>query len=149
MKKTAFCGVTAVLLSGCVAIPEYPPRVSAQLQPAGSGISAMGSGWASGMRSGAYGTAVFEPAAGDKTHLIVSVEGLSPGQQYSLRIHDTGDCSRSGSEPRALPTLTADLQGRGTLETDVDGSSIAGRSLALHGGPEAGTQVACGAIRAG
>jgi len=145
MGKTLLSCLTAAFLAGCVAIPEYPPRVTAQLQPVGSGAAATTS-WAFGARGGAYGTAVFEPA-GDKVHLIVSAAGLSPGQQYGLAIHDAGDCSRGTAEPRALPAITADVQGRGTLETDVDGASVVGRSLGLHSGPDAGTQVACGAIR--
>ena len=144
-----FC-VTAICLSACQAIPEYPARVTAQLQSAtGGGIFGTG---------GAFGTAVFEPA-GNNVHVIVYAEGLTPGQQYGLRIQNAGDCSGQGtSEPRALRSLRADNMGRATVETDVDGATVAagpgsivGRSLVIHGGPDAGAgaPVACGAIRAG
>ena len=144
--------VSTVLLAACQAVPQYPARVAAQLQSA-TGGSAYWTGVGFGT-AGAFGSATFDQA-GSKVHVIVSAEGLTPGQQYGLRINKAGGCSQGAGESIGnLPWLKADSMGRGVVETDVDGVTVAagpdgivGRSLVIQSAPDdSKSQVACGAI---
>jgi Cu/Zn superoxide dismutase len=137
MKTIPAVCVTAVLLAACQTVPQ--PRVTAEL-PSSAGSKVFGP---------ALGRALFEPA-GNNVHVIVYADGLSPGQLYGLRVHDTGDCGGQGATN--LPPLRADYMGRGVVEGDINGvttDGIVGRSLAMHTAPDsqaAGARIACAAI---
>jgi Cu-Zn family superoxide dismutase len=118
--------------------------------------------------------AVLTPTAGSSCHGIIrfaatglglkvtaDVEGLKPGQQHAIHVHEFGDCSAPDatsagshynpeSHPHGLPStaerhagdlgnLTADAQGKAHYEIEITNASIAGpknpilgRSVIVH-----------------
>ena len=73
------CTVAAVaLLAACQTVPDEPPRATAQLQPTKG--------------SKTFGEATFEEVDG-KVHVVIFVQGLKPGADHGLHIHEVGDCS--------------------------------------------------------
>jgi Cu-Zn family superoxide dismutase len=150
MKKQLTIAVAAALLAGCETIPDEPLRATAQLLPTKG--------------SKAFGEATFEQV-GDKVRVIVFVQGLKPGQEHGLHIHEVGDCSsgdgmsakghfnpygkphaHSGTPERHagdLPSLKAAKNGRAKVDVELDiitlgpgPASIIGRGLIVHADPD-------------
>ena len=150
MKTIITATIAAILLAACQTTPPEPPRATAQLQPTKG--------------SKAFGEATFEQV-GDKVHVVVFVQGLTPGQEHGLHIHEVGDCSsgdgmstqghfnpfgkphgQPGSMERHagdLPALKANKAGRANVQVDLDivtvtagPASIIGRGLIVHAAPD-------------
>ncbi len=150
MKPLFALTVIAVLLAGCQTTPPEPLRATAQLQPTKGNKTS--------------GEATFEQM-GDKVRVVVSVQGLKPGQEHGMHIHEVGDCSSGdgmstkghfnpfsrahghhGSAERHagdLPSLSANKEGRANVQVDLDmitlipgPASIIGRGLIVHADPD-------------
>ena len=149
--KPLIATITAgVVLAACQTTPPEPLRATAQLQPTKGNKT--------------FGEATFEQA-GDKVRVAIFVQGLKPGQEHGLHIHEVGDCSsgdgmstkghfnphgkphgHSGSGERHagdLPSLRANKEGRGNVQVDLDiitvgpgPASIIGRGLIVHADPD-------------
>ncbi len=149
--KPFFAAAAAVtLLSACATMPDEPLRATAQLQPTKG--------------SKTFGEATFEQV-GDKVHVVIYVQGLKPGQDHGLHIHEVGDCSSGdgmstkghfnpfgkphghhGTPERHagdLPVLWAKNDGRAKVDTMLDiitlgpgPASIVGRGLIVHADPD-------------
>ena len=139
----------AMTVCGCQTLPDEPERATAQLQPTPGNKT--------------FGEATFE-RTGSKVRLTVFAQGLKPGQEHGLHVHEVGDCGNGGENakghfnpfgkphgaPQAaehhagdLPALAANPQGRSKIQFDVDGitldsgsSGILGRSLVVHANPD-------------
>jgi Cu-Zn family superoxide dismutase len=140
----------AVLLAACQTTPPEPLRATAQLTPTKG--------------SKTFGEADFEQV-GDKVRVVVFVQGLKPGQEHGLHIHEVGDCSSGdglstkghfnpfgkphahyGSAERHagdLPALKANKAGRANVQIDLDvitltpgPANIIGRGLIVHADPD-------------
>jgi len=137
--------LAAVALGACQSVPDDPPRATAQLLPTPG--------------NKAFGEATFEQA-GDKVRVALFVQGLEPGQEHGLHVHEVGDCGNgaknakdhfnphgkphgapTSSERHAgdLPALVANKQGRAKLQADVGlftldsgPTGIVGRALVVH-----------------
>ena len=150
MKAVFAATAAAVLLADCQTTPTEPLRATAQLQPTKGNKT--------------FGEATFEQVNG-KVRVVVFVQGLKPGQEHGLHIHEVGDCSsgdgmstkghfnpfdkpharHSSAERHAgdLPSLQANKQGRGNVQIDLDTitvgpgpASIIGRGLIVHADPD-------------
>ena len=150
MKSLIVVAAATVLLAACQTTPPEPPRANAQLKPTKG--------------SKAFGEATFEQV-GDKVRVVIFVQGLKPGQEHGLHVHEAGDCSSgdgmsakghfnphgkphgnpASAERHAgdLPSLKANKAGRGNVQVDVDGftvtpgpASIIGRGLIVHADPD-------------
>ena len=150
MKSVIFAAAAAVLLSACQTTPTEPLRATAQLQPTKGNKT--------------FGEATFEEVDG-KVRVVIFVQGLKPGQEHGLHIHEVGDCSSGDgmstkghfnpfNKPHAdhasaerhagdLPSLKANKQGRGNVKVDLDvvtvapgPASIIGRGLIVHADPD-------------
>ena len=149
--KPMFAAAAAVaLLGACATVPPEPLRATAQLQPTKG--------------SKTFGEATFEEVDG-KVRVVIFVQGLKPGQEHGLHIHEVGDCSSGDGmstkghfnpygKPHAhystgerhagdLPALKADAGGRAELSTELDvvtvaagPSSVVGRGLIVHAMPD-------------
>jgi Cu-Zn family superoxide dismutase len=137
-------------LAGCQSMSDEPARANAQLQPTKGNKT--------------FGEATFEQR-GNKVHVVIYVQGLKPGQEHGLHIHEVGDCS-SGDGMSAkghfnpfgkphgmpgmaerhagdLPPLKAAKNGRAKVDVEVDGisvtpgpGSIIGRAVIVHADPD-------------
>ena len=150
MKLISSAAAAAILLAACQTAPTEPLRATAQLQPTKGNKT--------------FGEATFEQLNG-KVRVTIFVQGLKPGQEHGLHIHEVGDCSSgdgmsakghfnphgkphahpSSSERHAgdLPSLKANKAGRAKVEADVDiitvgpgPASIVGRGLIVHADPD-------------
>jgi len=150
MKSLFAFAAATILLAACQTTPPEPLRATAQLQPTKG--------------SKAFGEATFEQV-GDKVRVVVFVQGLKPGQEHGLHIHEVGDCSSGdgmstkghfnpfgkphgpqGSAERHagdLPALKANKAGRANVQVDLDiitlapgPASIIGRGLIVHADPD-------------
>lgn len=150
MKIVFAITAVAFLLSACQTTPSEPLRATAQLQPTKGNKT--------------FGEATFEQM-GDKVRVSIFVQGLKPGQEHGLHIHEVGDCSSGdgmstkghfnphgkphghyGSGNRHagdLPALKANKRGRAKVEIDLDiitveagPASIVGRGLIVHAAPD-------------
>lgn len=139
-----------LLLAACQGTPVDPLRATAQLQPTKGNKT--------------FGEATFEESGG-KVHVVVYVQGLKPGQEHGLHIHEVGDCSsgdgmsakghfnpfgmphgsHAGAEHHAgdLPPLKGDKSGHGKVDVMVEGitvapgpASVVGRGLIVHADPD-------------
>ncbi len=148
--KRVFAAAASVLLAACQMMPLEAPRATAQLQPTKGNKT--------------FGEATFEQV-GDKVRVAVFVQGLKPGQEHGLHIHEVGDCSSGdgmstkghfnpygkphghyGSAERHagdLPALKANTAGRANVQIDLDiitvtpgPASIIGRGLIVHADPD-------------
>ena len=149
--KRLFASIAAtVLLAACQTTPPEPLRATAQLQPTKGNKT--------------FGEATFEQV-GDKVRVVIFVQGLKPGQEHGLHIHEVGDCSSGdgmstkghfnpfgkphahhGSAERHagdLPSLRAGKDGRANVQIDLDiitvaagPGSIVGRGLIVHADPD-------------
>lgn len=140
----------AILLAACQTTPPGPLRATAQLQPTKGNKT--------------FGEATFEQV-GDKVRVVIFVQGLKPGQEHGLHIHEVGDCGSGDGmstkghfnpygKPHAhfstperhagdLPALKADAGGRAELTVELDvitvaagPSSVVGRGLIVHAQPD-------------
>jgi Cu-Zn family superoxide dismutase len=149
MKSIMTIVVAAVLLTACQTTPTEPPRANAQLKPTKG--------------NKAFGEATFEQEGG-KVRVVIFVQGLRPGQEHGLHIHEAADCSgdamgakghfnplgkphgRHDSADRHagdLPSLKANKDGRANVQVEMDGitvtpwpASIVGRGLVVHADPD-------------
>lgn len=149
--RIVISAAAAVLLAACQTMePQEAPIASAALKPTTG--------------SKTFGEATFEQA-GDKVKVFVFVQGLKPGQEHGLHIHEAGDCSSGDGmsakghfnpgghghgNPMAgehhagdLPALKADKRGRARVIVELEGISVAsgpasivGRGLIVHAGPD-------------
>ena len=147
--RVLVCACAAIALSACQSVPEEGARATAQLLPTEG--------------SKTFGEATFEQV-GTKVRVTAFVQGLKPGQEHGLHIHEVGDCgdhaknakghfnpfdkphgSPTSRERHAgdLPSLAANEQGRAKVQADVDlitlhpgRGNIVGRSLMVHAGPD-------------
>jgi len=148
--KIIFAAAATVLLAACQSMSPEPLRATAQLQPTKG--------------SKTFGEATFEQV-GDKVRVVVFVQGLKPGQEHGLHIHEAGDCSSgdgmsakghfnphgkphgnpASAERHAgdLPSLKANKAGRANIQADLDvialapgPASIIGRGLIVHADPD-------------
>jgi Cu-Zn family superoxide dismutase len=148
--KILIATAVTLLLAACQTMPPEPLRATARLQPTKG--------------SKTFGEATFEQA-GDKVRVVVFVQGLKPGQEHGLHIHEAGDCSSGdgmsakghynphgkphgnpgGAERHAgdLPSLKANKEGRANVQVDLDvitvapgPASIVGRGLIVHADPD-------------
>ena len=146
MRTLLASATAAVLLAACQAMPVEELRATAQLQPTKGNKT--------------FGEATFEQV-GNKVRVVVFVQGLKPGQEHGLHIHEAGDCSSGdgmstkdhfnplnkphgnyGSPERHagdLPPLKANNEGRAKVEIDLDTitltpgpASIIDRGLIVH-----------------
>mgnify|MGYP003394940711 CR=1 FL=1 len=90
MKPIIAAAAVAVLLSACQPMPTESPRANAQLKPTQGNKT--------------FGEATFEQT-GDKVRVVVFVQGLKPGQEHGMHIHEAADCS--GDAMGASPVLWA------------------------------------------
>jgi Cu-Zn family superoxide dismutase len=150
MKPILTAVAAAVLVTACQTMPPEPLRATAQLQPTKGNKT--------------FGEATFEQV-GNTVRVVVFVQGLKPGQEHGLHIHEVGDCSSGDGmstkghfnpfgKPHAhpsspdrhagdLPALRANKQGRGNVQVDMDiitltpgAASIIGRGLIVHADPD-------------
>jgi Cu-Zn family superoxide dismutase len=144
--------VAAAVLAACQTSPDpaAPARATAGLKATKGNKT--------------IGEADFEQV-GSKVRVVIFVEGLKPGQEHGLHIHEKGDCSSgdgmsagghfnphgkphghpTSSERHAgdLPSLKADKAGRAKVQVDVDGltvtpgpASVVGRAVIVHADPD-------------
>lgn len=151
MTRLISAAAAAAMLAACQTTPDDPLRATAALQ--------------STKGSKAIGEATFEQV-GDKVRVIVFAQGLKPGQQHGLHIHEAGDCSSGDgmsakghfnphgkphghpqSEARHagdLPALVADKRGRAKIDATVDvitlepgrPGNIINRGMIIHADPD-------------
>ena len=146
----AAAAAATVLLAACQTTPPEPPRANAELKPTKGNKT--------------FGEATFEQV-GDKVRVVIFVQGLKPGQEHGLHIHEVGDCSSGDGmstkghfnphgKPHAshtspdrhagdLPSLKANKEGRARMDIEIDGvtlapgpASIVGRGLIVHADPD-------------
>ena len=145
----AFAAATA-LLAACQTMSPDAPRATAPLQPTKGNKT--------------FGEATFEQV-GDKVRVVVFVQGLKPGQEHGMHIHEAGDCSSGdgmstkehfnpfgqphsnhgspGRHAGDLPSLKAGTDGRAKVDVELDvitvtpgPASIVGRGLIVHADPD-------------
>jgi superoxide dismutase, Cu-Zn family len=150
MTKIICTAAACALLAGCASMGDETMRATAQLQ--------------STKGNKTFGEATFEQA-GDKVHVIIYVQGLKPGQEHGLHIHEVGDCSsgdgmsakghfnpygKPHGQPTSpdrhagdLPALKAGKDGRAKVDVKVDvitvqpgPASIVGRAVIVHADPD-------------
>ena len=150
MKLVLAASAAALLLAACQTAPVEPARATAQLQPTKGNKT--------------FGEATFEEVGG-KVRAIIYVQGLKPGQQHGLHIHEAGDCSsgdgmsakghfdpykkphgpHTSAERHAgdLPAIAGGNDGRGKVDVELDvitvsagPASIVGRAVIVHADPD-------------
>jgi len=150
MKHVFAASAAALLLGACASTPDEPLRATAQLQPTKG--------------SKTFGEATFEEVDG-KVHVVIFVQGLKPGMEHGLHIHEVGDCSSGDGmstkghfnpygKPHAhagtperhagdLPSLKAGKDGRAKVDVMLDvitiapgPGSIVDRGLIVHADPD-------------
>jgi superoxide dismutase, Cu-Zn family len=150
MKHVIAASAAAFLLGACASTPDEPLRATAQLQPTKG--------------SKTFGEATFEEVDG-KVHVVIFVQGLKPGAEHGLHIHEVGDCSSGDGmstkghfnpygKPHAhagtperhagdLPSLKAGKDGRAKVDVMLDvitiargPGSIVDRGLIVHADPD-------------
>ena len=150
MRPIFAVAAATALLAACQTMPPEPLRANAQLKPTKGNKT--------------FGEATFEQV-GDKVRVAVFVQGLKPGQEHGLHIHEAGDCSSGdgmstkghfnplgkphghpGSAERHagdLPALKANKAGRANVQVDLDiitvtpgPASVIGRGLIVHADPD-------------
>ena len=150
MKTLSSAVTAALLLAACQTMSPEPLMATAQLQPTKGNKT--------------FGEATFEQV-GDKVRVAVFVQGLKPGQEHGMHIHEVGDCSsgdgmstkghfnphgkphghHASAERHAgdLPALKANQEGRANVQIDIDiitvapgPASIVGRGLIVHADPD-------------
>ncbi|MGQ0509849.1 MAG: superoxide dismutase family protein [Betaproteobacteria bacterium] len=151
MKLTpiAAAAAAAFVLAACETTPPEPLRANAGIEPTKG--------------SKTFGEATFEQV-GDKVKVVIFVQGLKPGQEHGLHIHEGAACGPDGmaaaghfnphGKPHSrhtdanrhagdLPSLRANKAGRARVEADLDGitvgsgaGNIVGRTIIVHADPD-------------
>jgi superoxide dismutase, Cu-Zn family len=150
MTRIIRAAAACALLAACASTPDESLRATAQLQPTRGNKT--------------FGEATFEQV-GDKVHAVIYVQGLKPGQEHGLHIHEVGDCSSGDgmsakghfnpygkphgqpgtSERHAgdLPALKAAKDGRAKVDVMLDivtvsagPTSVVGRAVIVHADPD-------------
>jgi Cu-Zn family superoxide dismutase len=150
MKPHFAAASIAVLLAACQTMPDEPLMATAGLSPTKGNKT--------------HGEATFEEA-GASVRVVIFVEGLKPGQDHGLHIHEKGDCSSGDgmsagghfdpygkphgipgskdSHAGDLPALKANKAGRANINIELDTISlkpgpanIIGRAVVVHAGPD-------------
>jgi superoxide dismutase, Cu-Zn family len=150
MKLVLAASAATLLLGACQTAPTEPARATAQLTPTKGNKT--------------FGEATFEEVGG-KVRAIIYVQGLKPGQDHGLHIHEAGDCSAPDAmsakghfnphnKPHAsptsaerhagdLPSIRGGKDGRGKVDVEVDQitvgpgpASIVGRAVVVHADPD-------------
>ena len=150
MKRIFVVTAAAFALVACQTTPSEPLRANAALKPTKGNKT--------------FGEATFEEVNG-KVRVVVFVQGLKPGQEHGLHIHEVGDCSSGDgmstkghfnphNKPHAahtsaerhagdLPSLKANKEGRANVQIDLDlitvapgPASVIGRGLIVHADPD-------------
>lgn len=151
MKLTtlAAAATAAFVLTACETTPPEPLRANAGIQPTKG--------------SKTFGEATFEQV-GDKVRVVIFVQGLKPGQEHGLHIHEGSACGPDGMaagghfNPHGkahsrhtdanrhagdLPSLKAAKNGRAKVDVELDGLSIGsgagnviGRTVVVHADPD-------------
>ena len=150
MKTVYAFAAASVVLAACQTMTPDEPRATARLEPTKG--------------SKTFGEATFEQV-GAKVHVVVYVQGLKPGQEHGLHIHEVGDCSSGDgmstkghfnpyAKPHAhagtperhagdLPSLKSDASGNANVTADLDvitvapgPASVVGRGLIVHAAPD-------------
>ena len=148
--KHIIAASSVILFAACASTPVEPLRATAQLQPTKG--------------SKTFGEATFDEVDG-KIHVVIYVQGLKPGQEHGLHIHEAGDCSSGDGmstkghfnpygKPHAhagtperhagdLPSLKADKDGRAKVDAMLDiltvapgPASVVGRGVIVHADPD-------------
>jgi len=148
--KPILAAAAVTLLAACATMPDVPLRATAQLQPTKG--------------SKTFGEGTFEQAGG-KVRVVIYVQGLKPGQEHGLHIHEIGDCSSGDGmstkghfnpfgKPHAhqgtperhagdLPSLKAGKDGLAKIDVMLDiitvgpgPASVVGRGLIVHADPD-------------
>jgi Cu-Zn family superoxide dismutase len=148
--KSALATAVAFLFGACASTPAEPPRATAALQPTKG--------------SKTFGEATFEQVGG-KVKVTIFVQGLRPGGEHGLHIHEKGDCSSGDGmstgghfnpqgKPHArhsdanrhagdLPSLKAGKDGRAKVDVELDvitvgsgATDVIGRGLIVHADPD-------------
>ena len=145
MKREHLMLGVALLAAGCQTMPQEQLRASAQLLPTKG--------------SKTFGEATFDESGGT-VRAVIFVQGLAPGRQHGLHIHEVGDCGNDAENAKGhfdpqgkphgafgsaqrhagdLPQLSANKQGRANVQVDLVGvtlapgtTSIANRSVVVH-----------------
>jgi superoxide dismutase, Cu-Zn family len=149
--KTLIAIAALVVLGACHTVPTEAPRATAALKPT------------TGNKT--FGEANFEQLADNKVRVSVYVQGLKPGAEHGLHIHEKGDCSSGdgmstgghfnpASKPHGhyqapehhagdLPSLKAGKNGRARIDVELSGltvapgaSSVIGRGIIVHADPD-------------
>jgi Cu-Zn family superoxide dismutase len=140
-----------VLLAACQTTPQEPVPLmaTAQLAPTKGNKT--------------FGEATFEEA-GDRVRVVIFVQGLKPGGEHGLHIHEGADCSGDamgakghfnphgkphglpgGRDSHAgdLPALKANKAGRANVNVELDTISlkpgpanVIGRAVVVHADPD-------------
>jgi Cu-Zn family superoxide dismutase len=150
VRSALLIALAGAALVGCQTAPEEPQRATAGLK--------------STKGSKAFGEATFEQV-GNKVRVVAYVQGLVPGREHGLHIHEVGDCSapdgmstkghfnpygkphghfHSGERHAGdLPALKAGKDGRAKVDIELDivtvapgPASIIGRGLIVHADPD-------------
>jgi Cu-Zn family superoxide dismutase len=150
MMKRTLSILALAALAACQSMSDEPARANAQLQPTKGNKT--------------FGEATFEQR-GNKVHAVIYVQGLKPGQEHGLHIHEVGDCSSGdgmsakghfnpfgkphgmpGAPERHagdLPALKPAKNGRAKVDVELDmisvtpgPGSIIGRAVIVHADPD-------------
>lgn len=145
----AAAAAAALVLTACETTPPEPLRANAGIEPTKG--------------SKTFGEATFEQV-GDKVKVVIFVQGLKPGQEHGLHIHEGAACGADGmaagghfnphGKPHSrhtdanrhagdLPSLKAGKDGRAKIDVELDGiavgagaGNIIGRTVIVHADPD-------------
>jgi len=148
MKKTVMM-IAVLALAGCQSMPDEGARANAQLKPIKG--------------SKTIGEATFEQV-GSKVRVSIFVQGLKPGREHGLHIHEGSDCGPDGMKAGGhfnpygtphgahgsatrhagdLPSLKANKRGRANVQGEFElisvgggAGNIIGRTLVVHADPD-------------
>ena len=142
--------LVAAGFAGCQSVPSDAPRATATVQPTKGNKTT--------------GTVDFYQV-GNKVRVIGTVNGLVPGREHGLHVHEAGDCSsgdgmsakghfnphgKPHGNPQSaerhagdMPALRADAGGSAKVDTELDiltvtsgPASVVGRGLIVHADPD-------------
>jgi Cu-Zn family superoxide dismutase len=145
----AAAAAAALVLTACETTPPEPLRANAGIEPTKG--------------SKTFGEATFEQV-GDKVKVVIFVQGLKPGQEHGMHIHEGSACGPDGmaagghfnphGKPHSrhtdanrhagdLPSLKAGKDGRAKIDVELDGiavgsgaGNIIGRTVIVHADPD-------------
>lgn len=149
--KSSLLGATAsaLLLTACATTPPEALRATAGVEPTKGNKT--------------FGEATFEQV-GDKVKVVIFVQGLKPGQEHGMHIHEGAACGDDGmaagghfnphGKPHSrhtdanrhagdLPSLKAGKDGRAKIDVEIDGiavgsgaGNVIGRTVIVHADPD-------------